>query len=314
MTAFRTRPVTDSGGLWAITTYFNPRRYRSKLANYRLFRAHLNLPLLAIELAYGPHHELDKKDADILVRRRGHDVLWQKERLLNSALQALPDDCRNVVWVDCDVVFEAKDWPRRTNEMLDHFRLVQPFRQVHRMPAAWVPGEVKPSMTEQLNSVPFLIASGMPIETCLGTPASQIQCTPGYAWAANRSLLENFQFYDACVVGGGDSAMARAAYGRFDDALRLQHLHRDHYLAWAVPFHDAVRSKVTFLDGDLLHLWHGKTEHRRYRERNEALARFAFNPMVDVAVDQEGAWRWNSGKSELHAFVNEYFELRREDE
>ena len=59
-----------------------------------------------------------------------------------------------------------------------------------------------------------------------------------------EALLDEHQFYDACIVGGADSAIARAAYGRFDDALRLQHLHAEHYLAWAIPFHEAVRSNV----------------------------------------------------------------------
>ncbi len=307
------RSFRHSEGLWAITAYFNPLGYRSKLANYRLFRAHLNLPLVAVELAYGPGHELSVSDAEIVIQRRGRDVLWQKERLLNIALRALPDSCRNVVWVDCDVVFEADDWPRRTNELLDRFRLVQPFRELHRMPPGWTPGQTLPPEAERLRSLPFLIASGMPAASCLGMPTSQTNCTPGNAWAASRKFLEDFQLYDACIVGGGDTAMARAAYGRFEDALRIGHLNRDHYLAWAVPFHAAVRSNVAFLEGDLFHLWHGKTEHRRYRERIEALARFDFDPNTDIAVDQCGIWRWNSEKPQLHAFVSDYFHARRED-
>jgi hypothetical protein len=309
----RTPLSRNAGDLWAITAYFNPMRYRSKLINYRLFRAHLGIPLIAIELVYGPDCELCENDADILVQRRGRDVLWQKERLLNIALQALPSGCRKVVWIDSDVVFGSDDWPQQTSELLDRFTLVQPFTHIYRMLQGWVPGQARPPEFESLSSVPFLIASGMPVATCLGTPASQIQCTPGYAWAANREFLEDYRLYDACIVGGADSAMARAAYGRFEDALRLQHLNRDHYLAWAVPFHEAVRSNVAFLPGDLFHLWHGKTEHRRYRERNEELARFGFDPEMDVHIDQSGIWRWSSEKPDLHAFVREYFCSRRED-
>lgn len=43
--------------------------------------AHLNVPLIAVELAYGPDFELEDPDADILIRRRGRDVMGQKERL-----------------------------------------------------------------------------------------------------------------------------------------------------------------------------------------------------------------------------------------
>src|SRR5438093_8021963 len=91
----------DADGLWAVTAYFNPMRYRRKRANYRLFRAHLDVPLVAVELAYGCDFELVDDDADILVRLRGRDVLWQKERLLNLALEALPARWRTVAWVGC---------------------------------------------------------------------------------------------------------------------------------------------------------------------------------------------------------------------
>ncbi len=117
----------NADGLWAITAYFNPIRYQRKRANYRIFRQHLGLPLIAIELAYGVDFELADDDAEILIRRRGGDVLWQKERLLNLALQALPDECRKVAWVDCDVVFGATDWAERTCALLDSAMLVQPF-------------------------------------------------------------------------------------------------------------------------------------------------------------------------------------------
>ena len=248
----------NADGLWAITAYFNPIRYRRKRANYRIFRQHLGLPLIAVELAYGSDFELADDDAEILIRRRGGDVLWQKERLLNLALQALPDECRKVAWVDCDVVFEAADWAERTCALLDSAKLVQPFTHLHRMPPNWAPGQEATSESDVLNSVPFLIASGMPTAKCLGTPASQIKCSPGYVWAADKQLLQERTLYDACIVGGADSAMARAAYGCFEDALRLQHLDREHYLAWAAPFHEAVRSNVGFVEGKLFHLWHGE--------------------------------------------------------
>ena len=224
--------------LWAVTAYFNPMRYRRKRFNYQLFRECLGVPLVAVELAYGADFELAEADAEILVKLRGRDVLWQKERLLNIALQALPSSCRKVAWVDCDVIFENNDWPQRTSMLLDAFTMVQPFSHVHWMPPDWESGrELLPD--GQLRAVPLLIAAGMPVGTCLGTPASQSQCSCGYAWAANRALLEKNKLYDACIVGGGDSAMVRAAYGRFEDALRLQALNRDHYLNWAIPFHDA---------------------------------------------------------------------------
>jgi hypothetical protein len=300
---------------WAITSYWNPIGYRRKYANYRLFRERLNEPLLAIELAYGRDFELGKEDADILVQLRGRDIMWQKERLLNVALRALPMSCRKVAWVDCDVVFEADDWARRTSRLLDRFALVQPFSHVHRMSPDWEPGQGQSPAAQVLRSVPFVIASGTPAATCLGRVFQvQIDCTAGYAWAAHRELLEQHHIYDACIIGAGDSAFARAAYGYFEDAIRIiQYLNRDHYLAWANPFYDAVRAEVGFLEGNLFHLWHGKPEHRRYYDRLGEVSRFQFDPFEDIAIDCQGVWRWNSDKREMHDYVRDYFALRMED-
>ncbi len=107
--------------------------------------------------------------------------------------------------------------------------------------------------------------------------------------------------------------MVRAAYGHFEDAFRLQSLDRDHYLAWAMPFHRAVRSNVGHVAGNLRHLWHGDMSNRGYRQRYLELAKFEFNPAADIAADRDDVWRWNSDKPALHKFVRDYFGSRRED-
>ena len=94
--------------VWAITCYFNPVGYRSRLGNYRVFRRHFGalLPLVTVELACDAAFQLDREDAEIMIQLRGGDELWQKERLLNIALAALPRACRTVAWLDCNVVYQ----------------------------------------------------------------------------------------------------------------------------------------------------------------------------------------------------------------
>jgi hypothetical protein len=308
--------LREGHDLWAITCYFNPAAYRRRLANYRVFRRCLTVPLVTVELAYGPSFELHKDDAEILVQLRGRDVMWQKERLLNVALRALPRSCRKVAWLDCDIVFAAGDWAERTSALLERFVLVQPFSHLHRMPRDWGPGREWPAKTQLRYSVPFLMESGMPLADCLGPSAEDIACSPGYVWAANRELLDAHGLYDACIVGSADAAMIRAAYGCFDFAMRRQHMNlvrREHYLAWARSFHDAVCAKVAYVPGNLFHVWHGETEHRGYQLRHRRLEGFEFDPAADIAMDHNGAWRWNSGKRDMHNWLREYFASRRED-
>ncbi len=308
--------------LWAITSYFNPMRYRRRLANYRSFREHLAVPLLTVELSYSAEEEdfeLGEDEAEVLVQLRGRDILWQKERLLNVGLGALPSDCRKVVWLDCDVIFEGDGWLEEVSRLLDDFLLVQPYSRVHYLPRGLSLGEARLAAAEfSLSSVASEIASGLSTHACLNRTSQrrvQDMYSTGFAWAARRELLDEHGFYDACIMGGGDYAIAAAAYGVFDEVMRtfsMNERQREHYLAWAKPYYGSV-GRVSFAGYELFHLWHGEMRSRRYRERHEELGRFRFDPYEDIAIDENGCWRWDSDKPQMHEYFKEYFASRRED-
>src|SRR5215203_3644181 len=135
--------------LWAITSYFNPMRYQRRLANYHTFREHLKVPLITVELSYGAEEfDLREGEADILIQLRGQDVLWQKERLLNVALGALPSECSKVVWLDCDVIFAEDGWSEEVSRLLDEFPLVQAYSRVYHLPPGLSVDEVSPAAAE----------------------------------------------------------------------------------------------------------------------------------------------------------------------
>ena len=116
--------------MWAITCVFNPEGYRSRIRNYRVFRGRLDLPLLTVELAWDAPFALGDGDAEILIQRLGGAKLWQKERLLNMAIQNLPVECAQVVWVDADIVFLEPRWAEMTQDLLEQVPVVQPFSLV----------------------------------------------------------------------------------------------------------------------------------------------------------------------------------------
>ena len=107
--------------LWAITSYFNPVGYRRRIENYRVFRQRLTVPLVTVELSFDGIFQLQRTDADVLVQIHGGDVMWQKERLLNIALQWLPSTCEKIAWLDCDVIFARHDWAELANRALDEY-------------------------------------------------------------------------------------------------------------------------------------------------------------------------------------------------
>jgi hypothetical protein len=300
--------------LWAITAYFNPAGYRRRLANYRVFRERLDVPLVAVELAHGPEFELREGDADILVQLRGGDVMWQKERLLNLALRELPRHCKNVVWVDCDIVFDSDEWPKQVNRLLEDSCIVQTFSHAYDLRRDSAATDLRPTMAEfSREAAAFAIASGVSAASCLG--ASLFTYQRGFTWAARRELLDQHGFYDACIIGAGVLAMAGGVYGCYEaaDFLCMNDRQKEHYLAWAKPFHETIGGGAGFIEGDIYHLWHGERGNRRYIERLETLASLNFDPFEDIVIGQNGCWRWNTDKPEMHAYVKNYFALRKED-
>ncbi|MBI1374624.1 MAG: hypothetical protein GC159_18045 [Phycisphaera sp.] len=305
--------------MWAITSYYNPIGFDSRLRNYRLFRERLALPLITVELSYDGVFRLADDDAEMLIRIGGRDVLWQKERLLNIALRSLPDDCDKVAWIDCDILFADDGWVDAAAEALDRHAVIQPFSTMRELPRGATPESTEPSA--MLSEMTALAARLMrePMDDVLRRPAKPLRrhsTAWGFAWAARRDVIEPHGLYDACIVGGGDRAMICGAMGAFEHAvepLQMNERWAEHYRAWAEPFYASVGGNVGCCDATAYHLWHGDFDNRRYRDRHEQLARFDFDPATDLTPAPSGCWAWRGNKPALHEWVRAYFEQRRED-
>jgi hypothetical protein len=306
-----------SGRLWAITSYYNPVGYRRRRSNYSVFRERLKAPLLAAELAYGSGFELGDGDAEILLRLRGSSVLWQKERLLNLALAALPPECTKVAWIDCDVFFDDPDWDLALERALDEAVLVHPFSRVNYLPREWTPADGSCAGDFTRRSIAAVIDAGTPPAKAFEhTNERRLNHSTGFVWGARRDLLERHRFYDASIIGGGDRLLVCAAYGFLEGAARVhrdQPARRDHFSRWGEAFAADVVDAIGVLDLTLNNLWHGDMINRRPGLRYEGLDEFAFDPARDIAIDAAGAWRWASDKPGLHRYVRDYFIGRRED-
>ena len=307
-----------AGSLWAITSYFNPAGYRTRLENYRVFRDRLSVPLAAVELSFDGAFALRPGDADALLQIHGGDVMWQKERLLNLALGLLPESCDRVAWLDCDVVFAEDDWAAQASHALDEMLFLHLFRARADLSRD---GRPHPGTPEFAAAVPSMVhqilVEGVPAEDLLVPhPRQHRAASNGLAWASRRHVLERHGLYDACIWGSADRAMLCAAMGEFEygtRALLMNERQREHFLAWARPFHETVRGRVGCIPGVAFHLWHGEVADRQYGTREQRLQPFGFDPYRDIALDEHGCWRWSSPKPELHAFLAEYFAARYED-
>ena len=85
-------------------------RIQTASVKLQAFRSNLGVPLVTIELSFDGAFELEKGDAEILIQISGGAVVWQKERLLNLALKAVPSEVVKIAWLDCDLIIERPDW------------------------------------------------------------------------------------------------------------------------------------------------------------------------------------------------------------
>lgn len=304
--------------MWAITSYYNPAQFKKRLSNYRHFRACLRAPLVTVELSFDGQFDLVKDDADILVQITGGAVLWQKERLLNVALKAIPPDVQDVAWIDCDVLFERTDWIDDARDRLKQSNVIQLFdhaldlrvddnpllfdNYAHR-PSA--PGIV--SLREQ-NKAP-------PLHTSASANNKRLYAL-GEAWAAKRNILEEHGIYDLMIFGSGDRALVCALFGHFDAIIkknRLNELQVAHYLRWAQRLHRSVSGNVSYIPGRLYHLWHGDLSKRHNSTQTLQFAKLEFDPNIDIVVGANGAWHWARAKPALQASLTNYFINRKED-
>jgi hypothetical protein len=306
--------------LWAITSYFNPLRYRTRLRSYRHFRAKLDLPLVTVELAIGETFELQSGDADFLVQLSAPSVMWHKERLLNIGVRYLPPDCDHIAWLDCDIIFADGSWAERTKRLLDKHVLVQPFQSCLYLPKGATPEDVVESALPRDCSKAFeLQKNSSAALDRLAECGTRLHggSTNGVAWAARRELLESSGLYDACILGSGDRALVCAAAGMPEAAvssLSMNAAQEDHYRTWADGFQrSVVGASIAHTDDIVYHLWHGSLDERRYGERYLGFHKFGFDPTTDIAQDAQGCWQWNSANPDMHRYVEDYFRSRNED-
>jgi hypothetical protein len=304
--------------MWAITSYFNPARYKRRLSNYKRFRENLAAPLVTVELSIDGMFELTKEDADILIQINGGAVLWQKERLLNVALRAVPAKERFIAWLDCDLIFGETNWVFMAEQSLAAHNVVQLFSDYLYLDMGDTgPGrgdETKPptgySFAKKLGSDPErAFAENLGIKNLPST-------NRGLAWAARREIIDQHGFYDAVIGGQSDRAMAFAMYGRFDKFLSAIECNKDqekHYLKWALPFRDSVERRIGHLPGRIYHLWHGDKQNRKYTEMERIVAASGFNPEADIYIGVNGSWEWTQPHSELATSFEQWFANRRED-
>jgi hypothetical protein len=312
MTLLPIQPV--DAPLYVVTPIVNPCRYRTRYHLYRDFAKHITdagATLITIEAAYGEREfEITGPANPNHIRLRTHHELWHKENLINLAVARLPADWRYLAWIDADVTFARPDIVEETLHQLQHYSVVQMFS--HAM-------DLGPRH-EPLRTFDGFVAQWLAHGGEMPPPEGRYGVWhPGYAWACRRDAWDALGgLIDHAIVGSGDSYMAYGLIGQMQRSLpppvtAACSTYTDWCMEWGQRAETHVRRNVGYVDGLLLHNFHGAKRNRGYAERSSILWENAFDPARDIKRDWQGLWQLTEEKIRLRDQLRAYFRSRDED-
>lgn len=299
--------------LVVVSGYYNPCRYHSRRKNHDLFCESLDaqgVTHLTLECAF-PGQDFELPEALHVLRVPAGTQCFQSERLYNLLASWLPDTCRYVAWVDCDVLFANPNWAAEAVQALQAYPVVQLFERCHRLPEN---GELsQASVVDSLGAV--MQRAGW------ATPQGNLDKHghTGYAWAMRRELFDEVGLYEGAIAGVADHMMAHAFYADYGTCVEAfigtSPRQMAHFRAWGAQMHARVQGRLGVVAGDITHLWHGSAENRRYLEQLHLLCHLDYDPATDIVAPFGRPVEWSKGfnKPAVRQMLDQYFIRRRED-
>ena len=204
--------------------------------------------------------------------------VWLKENLINMAVKVFPENWKYVAWIDADLDFLNKNWVQDTIEELQTADVVQMWRTAVNLGASGEALKIDKSFAY------MFVGSGTK-----WTPTDKYGFWhPGYAWACTRHAFQKMGgLPDWAILGSGDRHMAMALAGIGQHSCPGT-VHDNYKMMLKLYERNLKQFKVSWVDGTIIHFWHGSFADRRYKERWDILTRNAFDPFEDIGYTDEG--------------------------
>ena len=313
-------PKSIENDFYAITSYFNPFHNSERIRNYITFRKNLRLPLITIEWAPDGIFELTKDDADEVIQISGGDIMWQKERLLNVALEYIPPTCEYLAWLDNDIIFSDPKWTERARALLKNYDFIQLFNKLNYLTKL----ASESFSFDQLKLYPYDASNISIIEALETQPNLYLKKefndrqafmgngNPGMAFAAKIEIIKTHQFYDKNIVGGGDTILIASILNKLADIFPrrpFSPMHRSDIQNYGDKI-SKKKYKTTNLHGTIYHLWHGELLQRQYASRYNILTSHNYDPTDHITCQTNMPLRWKNAPEGLKKDLYQYMYSR----
>ena len=267
-----------------VACFYNPQRSPYRLiAFHKWYRSIKHLPHRIIECTVGEDTQSQLPSSPWITTVHAPSLLWHKETLLNQVIAALPSQYRYVFWMDTDVLLTNRRWIPEAVKKLQKDVIVQPFGYAihlnrHEVTPNFDPAPYHTWTVPPTPRHPHMWRSfGMTYHFSPRIAQSSDYDTHGHVgflWGARRELLDAVPLFDKALTGGADHIIAHAAAGDLYHpclekafAPMMEDIGR-----WGIAFDQEVKGRLTYVPGDLYHLWHGDLAKRQYLPRIQAIS------------------------------------------
>jgi hypothetical protein len=311
--------------LYVITCISNPKRYRQRYHLYRAFEKYVadsGAILYTIEQGFGEREfEITDPQNPRHFRIQSSSEVWHKENMLNLVMHRLPSNWKYVAWIDADIEFARPDWVYETIHLLQHYSFLQMFSQAVDLNRKF---EILDTTREGIISY-WQRSGGADIRNRkpgygYGYGYGAGNNHPGYAWAATREAIDHVGgLIDWGAVGSGDWHMASALVGQVSASIGPSvaescPTYVEWLKIWEANAIKHIKYNVGFMDGLVMHYYHGAKVNRRYFDRWGILVRNNFDPLLDLKKDWQGLWQLTDRNHKLRDDLRAYFATRDEDD
>ena len=288
--------------LYVITSVFNPAEYKIRYKLFFDFEDYMsrfpNVVLKVVELAISDQpFVVTQSDNQNHIQLKTNDVLWYKENLINIGIKSLPSDAKYVCWIDADIAFSNSDWVRDTIDALKQYKFVQMFDTCDSLGPK---GEI-------LQSDRSFVYNWF---HKLDTPKKRGRS--GGAWASTVETLKEIGYLiDWDIVGASDWW---TVFGLTNQIPTTSTPFKTKNELWAKRVKEIVNGNVGYVEGTLIHFFHGYPSDRGYGTRGKILLNNAVDPDIDIGYRDDGLMYLCTDKPKLRKDLIDYFSSRKEDE
>jgi len=237
------------------------------------------------------------------IRLTSDSRVWLKENLINLGVKALPKDWKYVAWIDADLEFLNQNWVQETIRGLQRADVVQLWRTAVNL------GPHGEAIKVDKSFAYMFVGSG----TDWVASDKYGFWHPGYAWACTRQAFTKMGgLPDWAILGSGDRHLAMSLAGLGQTSCPGT-IHENYKMMLKLYERGLKNFKVSWVDGTIIHYWHGSFTDRKYRERWDILVQNSFDPFEDIGYTDEGLVQLTSKGRRFEKYLDDYFMGRRED-